>query len=109
MLIRWTLLLTTAMVWLAAGQHQGQAVHKDYYSILGLDAGAGSTDKDIKSAYRKLAMKYHPDKVSRGQELFESRSCGCVDIEATCTSRTRRIRRRPRRSSRRSLRPTVRR
>ncbi|QQL50759.1 DnaJ C-terminal domain-containing protein [Mucilaginibacter ginkgonis] len=31
----------------------------DYYNILGLKKGA--SDKDIKSAYRKLARKYHPD------------------------------------------------
>jgi curved DNA-binding protein len=31
----------------------------DYYKILGLDKTA--TPKDIKSAYRKLARKYHPD------------------------------------------------
>jgi molecular chaperone DnaJ len=33
---------------------------EDYYSLLGVEKGA---DKDaIKSAYRKLAMKYHPDR-----------------------------------------------
>jgi len=32
---------------------------KDYYKILGVDKGA--SQKEIKSAYRKLAMKYHPD------------------------------------------------
>src|SRR6218665_3816156 len=36
------------------------AAAKEYYSILGVKRS--STDREIKKAFRKLAMKYHPDK-----------------------------------------------
>jgi DnaJ-class molecular chaperone len=41
---------------------------KDYYSILGVDRKAD--DKAIKSAYRRLARKYHPD-VSKGKNTVD--------------------------------------
>ena len=33
---------------------------RDYYEILGVDKG--SDEAKIKKAYKRLAMKYHPDR-----------------------------------------------
>jgi molecular chaperone DnaJ len=46
----------------------GMAEKRDYYEILGVEKTADK--KDIKKAYRKLAMKYHPD-VSEDPESAE--------------------------------------
>src|SRR5262245_1731179 len=48
--------------------HRMAVEFKDYYRILGVDRNAD--DKAIKSAYRKLARKHHPD-VSKGAGAAE--------------------------------------
>ena len=52
---------------------------RDYYEVLGVDKSA--SDSEIKKAFRRVAMKYHPDrnpdnedageKFKRAQEAYE--------------------------------------
>ncbi len=56
--------------------------YKDYYKILGVNKKA--SEKEIKSAYRKLARKYHPD-VNPGDKAAEKKFKDINEAHAVLT------------------------
>ena len=44
---------------------------KDYYEVLGVDRGA--SQEEIKKTFRRLALRYHPDRNPQNQKQAEER------------------------------------
>lgn len=53
---------------------------RNFYAILGVPRGAG--DAQIKRAYRKLALQFHPDKVTGSEEEKAAAAAKFADINA---------------------------
>jgi len=60
---------------------------RDYYTVLGV--GRDATDDDIKKAYRKLAMKYHPDRAPDDKSAEEKFKEAKEAYEVLCDSKKR--------------------
>ena len=54
------LILLSICLWCVIAQRKGADKGRDFYKIL--DIKKNASPADIKKAYRKLSMQYHPDK-----------------------------------------------
>ena len=55
-----------------------KARKRDYYAILGIDRNAD--ENEIKRAYKKMAMKYHPDRNSESEETKKMAEKKFIDV-----------------------------
>lgn len=64
----------------SSSSSNGNSEKKDYYESLGVKKTA--TDREIKKAFRKLAMQYHPDrnKEAGAEEKFKEIAEGNIIV-----------------------------
>ena len=62
---------------------------RDYYEVLGVSKNAN--EKEIKQAYRKLAIKYHPDR-NPGNEAAEDKFKEAAEAYEVLSNREKRSR-----------------
>jgi len=81
-----------------AMEHPHNIASSDYYCMLGVSQS--STENEVKQAYRKLALKYHPDKNKEvgAEEKFKSISLAYSTLSDKAARREYDATRRPRRA-----------
>src|SRR5258706_1398709 len=63
-------------------------VKRDYYEVLGVAAAADG--EDIRRSYRKLAMKYHPDRADGDKSVAETKFKECAEAYEVLSDRDKR-------------------